>query len=72
MKKAKGVEQRLTLITLGVADLKQSAAFYDVQDLISKYFNIEEIEILKGGKLSNKYPKVFARNIAFRCSNKNP
>jgi len=28
MKKGKGMEQRLTLITLGVADLKQSAAFY--------------------------------------------
>ena len=72
MKKGKGMEQRLTLITLVVADLKQSATFYDVQELKSKYFNIEEIEILKGGKISNKFPKIFARNIAFRCSNKNP
>ena len=50
----------------------QFLSYEDVQELISKYFNIEEIEILKGGKLSNKFPKIFARNIAFRCSNKNP
>ena len=50
----------------------QFLSYEDVQELITKYFIIEEIEILKGGKLSNKFPKIFARNIAFRCSNKNP
>ena len=50
----------------------QFLSYEDVQELISKYFNAEEIVILKGGKLSNKFPKIFARNIAFRCSNKNP
>ena len=50
----------------------QFLSYEDVQELISKYFNAEEIVILKGGKLSNKFPKAFARNIAFRCTNKNP
>ena len=50
----------------------QFLSYEDVQDLISKYFNIEDIVILKGGKLSIKFPKIFARNIAFRCKNKNP
>ena len=49
----------------------QFLSYEDVQELISKYFNAEEIVILKGGKLSNKFPKIFARNIAFRCTNKN-
>ena len=44
----------------------------DAQKLMSKFFNIEEITILKGGKLSNKFPAAFARNIAFRCINKSP
>ena len=50
----------------------QFLSYDDVQKLISKYFNADEIVILKGGKLSNKFPKIFARNIAFRCTNKNP
>ena len=50
----------------------QFLSYEDVQELISKYFNLEEIVILKGGTLSNKFPKIFARNIAFRCTNKNP
>ena len=50
----------------------QFLSYDDVQKLISKYFNADEIVILKGGKLSNKFPKIFARNIAFRCKNKNP
>ena len=50
----------------------QFLSYEDVQELLSKYFNAEEIVILKGGTLSNKFPKIFARNIAFRCTNKNP
>ena len=49
----------------------QFFSFDDVQKLISNFFNIEEIVILKGGKLSKKFPKAFARNIAFRCIKKN-
>ena len=49
----------------------QFFSFDDVQKLISNFFNIEEIVILKGGKLSKKFPKAFARNIAFRCYKKN-
>ena len=50
----------------------QFLSYEDVQELLSKYFNVEEIGILKGGKLSNKFPKIFARNIAFWCNNKHP
>ena len=48
----------------------QFLSFEDAKKLMSNFFNIKEISILKGGKLSNKFPKVFARNIAFRCVNK--
>ena len=50
----------------------QFLSYEDVKKLMSKFFNIEEIIILKGGKLSNKLPAAFARNIAFKCNNKNP
>ena len=50
----------------------QFLSYEDVKKLISNFFNIEEIVILKGGKLSKKFPKMFARNIALRCVNKNP
>lgn len=49
----------------------QFLSYEDVKKLMSNFFNIEEITILKGGKLSKKFPKIFARNIAFRCINKN-
>jgi len=45
--------------------------YEDVKNLLSINFHIDEIVYLKGGKLANKYPKLFARNIAFRCSKKN-
>ena len=48
----------------------QFLSYEDVKKLMSNFFNIEEITILKGGKLSNKFPAAFARNIAFRCINK--
>jgi hypothetical protein len=50
----------------------QFLSYEDVKKLMSKFFNIEEIITLKGGKLSNKFPAAFARNIAFKCNNKNP
>ena len=50
----------------------QFLSYEDVKKLMSKFFNIEEITILKGGILSKKFPNAFARNIAFRCINKNP
>jgi ubiquinone/menaquinone biosynthesis C-methylase UbiE len=49
----------------------QFLSYEDAQKLISSFFNLEEITILKGGILSKKFPKAFARNIAFRCNNKN-
>ncbi|MDB4822431.1 class I SAM-dependent methyltransferase [Candidatus Pseudothioglobus singularis] len=48
----------------------QFLSYGDVKKLMSNFFNIEEITILKGGKLSKKFPEMFARNIAFRCTNK--
>ena len=38
---------------------------------MSNFFNIEEVTILKGGKISNKFPAAFAPDIAFRLINKN-
>ena len=49
----------------------QFLSYEDFKKLMSNFFCIEEITILKGGKLSNKFPTAFARNIAFRCINKN-
>ena len=46
----------------------QFLSYEDVQKLISRFFKIDEIVILKGGKLSNKFPKSFARNIAFKST----
>lgn len=46
----------------------QFLSYEDAQKLITKYFKIEEIVILKGGKLSSKFPSSFARNIAFRST----
>ena len=48
----------------------QFLTYEDAQKLMLNFFNIEEITILKGGILSNKFPKAFARNIAFRCIKK--
>ena len=50
----------------------QFLSYEDVKKLLSKFFYIDEITILKGGKLSKKFPAAFARNIAFMCNNKNP
>jgi len=50
----------------------QFLSYEDFKKLMSNFFCIEEITILKGGKLSNKFPAAFARNIAFRCNNQNP
>lgn len=56
------------LVMSGDSTHLQFLSYDDVQELISNFFNIEEIYILKGGKMSKKFPKAFARNIAFRCS----
>ena len=49
----------------------QFLSYIDVQKLISNFFNIDEIVILKGGKLSKRFPKAFARNIAFKTTKSN-
>ncbi len=46
----------------------QFLSYDDAISLLSEYFNVEEIVILKGGKKAERYPRLFARNIAFRCS----
>ena len=46
----------------------QFLSYDDVNELLSSFFNIQEINILKGGKISKIFPRGFARNIAFRCS----
>jgi len=47
----------------------QFLSYKDVIKLLSLFFTIKEIEILKGGKKkSTMFPELFARNIAFICS----
>jgi ubiquinone/menaquinone biosynthesis C-methylase UbiE len=47
----------------------QFLSYQDVKKLLSFFFTIKEIVVLKGGKKkSAMFPKLFARNIAFVCS----
>ena len=47
----------------------QFLSYQDVTKLLSVFFIIKKIEILKGGKKkSAMFPRLFARNIAFICS----
>jgi len=36
-------------------------------NLLSEFFDVVDIDILKGGKIAGLFPKLFDRNIAFRC-----
>ena len=47
----------------------QFFSYEDVKKLLSNFFNIEEIVVLKGGKKSEIFPKAFARNVAFKSIN---
>lgn len=47
----------------------QFLSYQDVIKLLSVFFKIKKIEVLKGGKKKSAiFPKLFARNIAFICS----
>ena len=47
----------------------QFLSYQDVTKLLSVFFIIKKIEVLKGGKKkSSIFPGLFARNIAFNCS----
>ena len=47
----------------------QFLSYQDVIKLLSVFFEIKKIEVLKGGKKkSAMFPGLFARNIAFICS----
>lgn len=41
--------------------------FDELESFLSDYFNIEEIRVLKGGKKAERFPRLFARNVAFHC-----
>lgn len=46
----------------------QFLSYDDAKRLLSVFFEIKQIEILKGGKKkSSMLPRLFARNIAFNC-----
>ncbi|MGD8236390.1 MAG: class I SAM-dependent methyltransferase [Chromatiales bacterium] len=45
----------------------QFLSFSDAKTLLSQYFMVEQIHILKGGKIANIFPNLFARNVAFKC-----
>ena len=56
------------LIISGDPTHLQFLSYEDLKELLSVFFEIKQIEILKGGKKKSKiFPKLFARNIAFRC-----
>jgi ubiquinone/menaquinone biosynthesis C-methylase UbiE len=47
----------------------QFFSYEDIKKLLSSFFEINEIEILKGGKKkATMLPKLFARNIGFCCT----
>jgi len=46
----------------------QFFSYNDVLNLLSDFFHVGEIMVLKGGKKANRFPKLFARNIAFICT----
>ena len=46
----------------------QFLTYQDAKDLLELNFSIDEITILKGGNLAKKFPRLFARNIAFKCT----
>jgi len=45
----------------------QFLSYHDAINLLSEWFEIQEIVILKGGKKANCFPSLFAHNIAFKC-----
>jgi len=46
----------------------QFLTYQDAKDLLELNFSIDEITILKGGNLAKKFPRLLARNIAFKCT----
>ncbi|HIQ14656.1 MAG TPA: class I SAM-dependent methyltransferase [Leucothrix sp.] len=56
------------LVIAGDPTHLQFLTYEDALNLLSEYFNIQNIVILKGGKKADHFPKLFARNIAFKCS----
>lgn len=34
---------------------------------LSRFFRVEEVRVLKGGKKAERWPHLFARDVAFRC-----
>jgi len=57
------------LIISGDPTHLQFLSYTNAIDLLSEYFSVKNIEILKGGKKATLLPSLFARNIAFRCIN---
>lgn len=47
----------------------QYFTYSDLKGLLSRYFQVQELEVLKGQKWARLSPDLFARNVAFRCTN---
>jgi 2-polyprenyl-3-methyl-5-hydroxy-6-metoxy-1,4-benzoquinol methylase len=47
----------------------QFMSYQDTIDLLENYFSVKEVVAIKGGKKADRFPALFARNIAFRCIN---
>lgn len=41
--------------------------YEEARALLSDFFRLVEVRVLKGGKKARRYPKLFARDIAFHC-----
>jgi len=36
--------------------------------LLSRFFQVDEVRVLKGGRKAELYPRLFARDVAFKCT----
>jgi len=58
------------LVMAGDKTHLQFFTYDEALELLGDFFDIDNIEILKGGRAGKRYPRLFARNIAFNCTKK--
>lgn len=46
----------------------QFFSYDELRELLSRYFRVEDVRVLKGGKKAERWPQWFARDVAFRCT----
>lgn len=55
------------LVMAGDPTHLQFYKYDELESLLARFFSIREIRILKGGKKAERFPGLFARNVAFHC-----